>query len=79
LNVNPVDHAREISTLTALAKTDRVLGSAAQNLVPTAELKNAISVSGTDTEDRSDQRRSKTRRDGGELRPRGRQVIHRLA
>jgi capsular polysaccharide biosynthesis protein len=51
-NVNPVDHAREISTLTALAKTDRVLGSAAQNLgIPTAELKNAISVSGTDTED----------------------------
>jgi capsular exopolysaccharide synthesis family protein len=51
-NVNPVDHARAISTLTALAKTDRVLGSAAQNLgIPTAELKNAISVSGTDTED----------------------------
>ena len=51
-NVNPVDHARAISTLTSLAKTERVLGSAAKNLgIPTAELEKAISVSGTDTED----------------------------
>jgi capsular exopolysaccharide synthesis family protein len=50
--VNPVDHARAISTLTALAKTDRVIGAAAQRIgVPTSELKDAISVNGTDTED----------------------------
>jgi capsular exopolysaccharide synthesis family protein len=50
--VNPVDHARAISTLTALAKTDRVLGAAAQRIgVPTAEMRKAISVSGTETED----------------------------
>jgi capsular exopolysaccharide synthesis family protein len=50
--INPVDHARAISTLTALAKTDRVIGDAAQRVhIPTADLKKAISVSGTDTED----------------------------
>jgi capsular exopolysaccharide synthesis family protein len=50
--VNPVDHARAISTLTALAKTDRVISGAAHNIgVPTEDLKKAIAVTGTDTED----------------------------
>jgi capsular polysaccharide biosynthesis protein len=59
-NVNPVDHARAISTLTALAKTERVLGSEAQNLgIPTAELE-GDQRQRTDTDDRSRSTPSRT-------------------